>query len=381
MEIINEIIKAFAGFLMEASPFMLLGLFFAGILKAYLPDDIVKKHIGSNKRGGILKASAFGVPIPLCSCGVVPAAAGIRKQGAGKGPVVSFLISTPETGVDSIAITWAMLGPVMAVIRPVGAFFTAVFTGSLVAFFDKESKEKIKEIDLSLTSCGCSSSTCSDNDIKKEILPMADSCGCSSTKEVKDSYFSKFKNGMRFAFIELIDDIAIWFMVGVLFAAGIAVFITPEMVNTVSAKSSVLIMGLMLLISVPLYVCATSSTPIAAAFLMTGISPGAALVFLLAGPATNAASFSVISKLIGKKSAFIYLAGIVISSLIIGFGADYFFVLAGYEIVPSVGAIEEGMTFYVQLVSTIILLLFMAYPIVKKLEERFKDFKLIDSRH
>lgn len=370
MEILNEILKAFAGFLMEASPFMLLGLFFAGLLKAFLPDDIVKKHIGGNTRGGVLKASAFGVPIPLCSCGVVPAAAGIRKQGAGKGPVVSFLVSTPETGVDSIAITWAMLGPVMAVIRPVAAFLTALFTGSLVNIFDRDKKDKEIDIDLLGTSCGCSSVTCSAKPEPIKILPMEkSSCGCEA-HGTEEGYIEKFKKGMKFAFVELTGDIAVWFIIGVVFAAGISVFITPEMVNTVSAKSSLLIMGLMLLISVPLYVCATSSTPIAAAFLMTGISPGAALVFLLAGPATNAASFSVISKIIGKKSAMIYLLGIIISSLIIGLATDYIFSLTGYKIVPVSGEAGEGMGYMVQLVSTIILSAFLIYPILKNVSKR-----------
>ena len=373
MEIIYEIIKSFVWFLMEASFFMLLGLFFAGILKAFLPDDFVRKHIGSGRKGGIFKASAFGVPIPLCSCGVVPAAAGIRKQGAGKGPVVSFLVSTPETGVDSIAITWALLGPVMAVIRPVSAFLTAVFTGSLVNIFDKDENQNIALNQASSAKWECSSGCCAPPENTNLFLPMENDCGCSETQSHDDSNYTRFKKGMRFSFVDLVEDIAGWFIVGVLFAAVIAVFVTPEMVNSVSAKSPLLVMFLMLLISVPLYVCATSSTPIAAAFLMTGISPGAAIVFLLAGPATNAASFSVISSIIGKKSAFIYLAGIIVSSLILGLGTDYIFSVSGYELAPVTGETEEGLGFFVQIVSTVILSVFLIYPFFKKVLSVKKD--------
>lgn len=374
MEFLNQISISFVSFLLEASPFMLLGLFFAGALKAFLPDDLVKKHIGSNTKGGVFKASAFGVPIPLCSCGVVPAAAGIRKQGAGKGPVVSFLVSTPETGVDSIAITWAMLGPVMAVIRPVAAFITAVFTGTLVNFFDNGKDEDLAQLEEIEKSSCCSSGSCCETESKTpqinsindfKMAEPEESCGCChDDSNHGKSLFEKFKSGMNFAFIELTGDIAAWFLGGIVLAAAIAVFVTPEMVHSISAKNPFLIMFFMLLVSVPLYVCATSSTPIAAAFLLTGVSPGAAMVFLLAGPATNAASFSVISKIIGKRSAIIYLFGIVSSSVVIGLATDYFFSLTGYNIVPVVGEFKEGLAYYVEVSSAVIVSLLFGYHIL-----------------
>ena len=379
MEILIKVSVSFVSFLLEASPFMLLGLFFAGILKAFLPDDFVKKHIGSHKKGGIFKASAFGIPIPLCSCGVVPAAAGIRKQGAGKGPVVSFLVSTPETGVDSIAITWAMLGPVMAVIRPVAAFITALFTGILVNLFDKDQKDFTGDEKLEIEGCHCHSCGDSGGSVFLQTHDAHnhghDHCGCSNEGALGKNIFSKFKSGMQFAFIELTGDISAWFLGGVLFAAVIAAFISPEMVHSVSSRSPFLIMFFMMVISVPLYVCATSSTPIAAAFLLTGVSPGAALVFLLAGPATNAASFSVISRIIGKKSAFIYLAGIIISSLVIGLATDYAFSFFGYTPVPSAGEIGEGIGYYLELVSLIVLLAVFIYPLMNKLNNRLHFIK------
>ncbi|PID78360.1 MAG: hypothetical protein CSB21_00575 [Deltaproteobacteria bacterium] len=371
MEIIIKIMTSFGFFLMEASPFMLLGLFFAGLLKAFLPDDFVKKHIGAHKKWGILKASAFGIPLPLCSCGVVPAAAGIRKQGAGKGSVVSFLVSTPETGVDSMAITYALLGPVMAVIRPLASFATALFSGLVVDFFDKPEEERDTDSDDCFLD-KCTDSCCSSNTENEKFFRMAESCDCEINKESKAL---KFKKGMNFAFIELVGDIAGWFLAGILLAAIIAVFVTPEAVNAISSENPLLIMLLMLLVSVPLYVCATSSTPVAAAFLMTGISPGAALVFLLAGPATNAASLSVINSIIGKRATIIYLAGIIIFSMAAGLATDYLFSLTGYKLHVSAGDFEDGISFVVQVISALILGLVFIYPFYKKAEDFFSGKK------
>ncbi|MCB9480426.1 MAG: SO_0444 family Cu/Zn efflux transporter [Desulfobacteraceae bacterium] len=365
MNLAEDILREFIYFLMEASPYMLLGFFVAGLLKAFLPDDFVKKHIGSGKKSGILKASAFGIPIPLCSCGVVPAAAGIRKQGGGKGSVVSFLVSTPETGVDSIAITYAMLGPVMAVIRPVAAFFSALFTGFLVHFFDDKKGSAPGELTIH-SSCGCSSGCCSSTAYEKNHIPVLGNCSDSNhlKNELKsDSLFMKFKRGMKFAFVDLISDISAWFLIGVFFAALIAVFITPEMVEAVTGQSFLFVMVIMLAVSVPLYVCASSSTPVAAAFLMTGVSPGAALIFLLAGPATNAASFSMISKIIGKKSAVIYLFGVIISSVIAGILTDLLYFYTKFQVLANSGEISSEPGFYIKLVSTVILSVLFAFPL------------------
>lgn len=370
MNLIVDIIKEFFYFLMEASPYMLLGFFVAGLLKAFLPDDLVKKHIGSGKKSGILKASAFGIPIPLCSCGVVPAVAGIRKQGGGKGSVVSFLVSTPETGVDSIAITYALLGPVMAVIRPVAAFFSALVTGFLVHFLGNNKDDLTEE---TITQTTCSSGCCSSLDHEKKnsfVLNHPHEIFSLNNKKGPDSLSLKFKKGMKFAFIDLISDISLWFIIGVFFAAIIAVFITPEMVAAVSDKNRFLVMGAMLGVSVPLYVCASSSTPVAAAFLMTGVSPGAALIFLLAGPATNAASFSMVSKIIGKRSAIIYLLGIIVTSVIAGIVTDWIYFNWSFQILPSSVEIISEPGFYIKLISTMILSFLIIYPFIKKIRFR-----------
>lgn len=341
--------------LVEAVPYLILGFFMAGLLKAYIPDNWVAKHLGKSGFWNVIKASLIGIPIPLCSCGVVPTAAGIRKQGASKGATASFLVSTPETGVDSIAITYGLLGPVMMVIRPLSALITAITAGLSVNLFDKSNDMP----DLGETKSCCSSSqgsssaSCYDSGasapIELNIIDPAtlnsDCCGkhveaeaqqdehvhggagcecSSSTTKKSPEIFQKFKKGMHFAFVDLVKDTALWFMIGIALAALISMFLSPEIIETYFGNQY-LSMLLMLAIATPLYVCATSSTPIAAAFLMKGISPGAVLVFLLAGPATNAASIAVINKVIGKKATAIYVANIMVVSIMIGLTVDALF--------------------------------------------------------
>ena len=337
--------------LIEALPYLIFGFFMAGLLKAYIPDNWVAKHLGKDGFWNVIKASLIGIPLPLCSCGVVPTAAGIRKQGASKGATASFLISTPETGVDSIAITYGLLGPVMMVIRPLSAFLTAVTAGISINIFDKSTD--LPDINEQQTSCcssqkGSEKSTCHDSEHLTSVeLIMIDqpaeksdccgtaskvsenntghttgesSCGCAPVPE-NLTILEKFKKGMHFAFVDLVKDTALWFMIGIALAALISMFLSPELIETYFGNQY-LSMALMLIIATPLYVCATSSTPIAAAFLLKGISPGSVLVFLLAGPATNAASIAVINKVIGKKATAIYLANIMIVSVLIGLTVD-----------------------------------------------------------
>ncbi|MCW8859836.1 MAG: SO_0444 family Cu/Zn efflux transporter [Deltaproteobacteria bacterium] len=293
-----------------SAPYMLFGFFVAGLLKAFIPDDFIARHLGKENRSSLVKAALFGVPIPLCSCGVLPAAAGIRKQGASKGATAAFLISTPETGVDSIAVTWALLDPLMAFFRPLSAFLTALLTGQLVRVFDPDSKIK---------------SESSSAQVKVPVINVVSSdcvCGPQSCSPVKKpGIMPRLQEGMRFAFGDLFRDISGWFFFGVGIAGIITVFVSPELVEN-WLGNPIIAMFVMLLVGTPLYVCATASTPIAAALVLKGLNPGAALVFLLVGPATNAAALSVISRILGKKSTVIYLAGIMVSSFLLGFTVD-----------------------------------------------------------
>ncbi len=343
IELIINVLNASWEILLESSVYILFGFFVAGLLKAFLPNDLVSKHLGKGKFSNILKASAIGVPIPLCSCGVVPAAAGIREQGASKGATASFMISTPETGVDSIAITYALLDPVMTVLRPLSAFITAVVTGVLVNVFDKDIKDNFFQ------------------------APEPSSCGgdCScDAEEKKETAMEKFKNGMKFAFGELFEDIGMWFIVGVLIAGLITVFLSPELIENYIGRGF-FSMIVMVLLATPLYVCATSSTPIVAALALKGLSPGAALVFLLAGPATNAASIAVVSKVIGKKATGIYLSAIILCSIGLGVLTNYLYGFTGIDITQWVqsGTHEEHGFFYIAASIVLMVLLFKAVVI------------------
>ena len=310
LKVLIEIVVASWSVLLDAAPWVLFGFFVAGLVKAFVPEKLVATHLGGGF-SSIVKASAIGVPIPLCSCGVIPAAAGLKKQGAGKGAVSSFLVSTPETGIDSIAISYALLDPLMTLLRPVAAFVTAIATGVAVTFTEK-AEPAVEPPSERAPSDGCCT------------------CGCGHKSVEKPGVAQKIRSGLSFAFGELLGDVGGWLLVGVLIAGFISVFVSGQFVERY-LSNDLLTMLVMLAISVPMYVCATSSTPIVAALALKGISPGAALVFLLAGPATNAASLPVISKLLGKKATVAYLAVIVVMSLLFGILANYLYSWLGLD--------------------------------------------------
>ena len=333
MVVLEQILAESWNVLCLSAPYMLSGFFIAGLLKAFIPDDFVAKHLGKEDGSSILKAALFGVPIPLCSCGVLPAAAGLRKQGASKGATTAFLISTPETGVDSIAVTWALLDPLMALLRPLSAFITAMITGQLVRTLDPEVKEVVKK------------------PAPMEMLTMVHdapiSCGCGGSDSAcgeKASLLERFRMGMRFSFGDLFTDISGWFFAGVVIAGFITVFVSPDLLDAYLGNP-IVAMFVMLIVSTPLYICATASTPIAAALVLKGLNPGAALVFLLAGPATNAAALSVITGILGKKSMLLYLIGIMVSSFILGFAVDAVYSMTGLTAGWQAGVEHGGRTF------------------------------------
>ncbi|WP_041273152.1 SO_0444 family Cu/Zn efflux transporter [Desulforapulum autotrophicum] len=330
------------GILVESSGFILLGFVMAGLLKAFVPGDLVARHLGNGDAASVLKAAAFGVPVPLCSCGVLPAAAGLRKQGASKGATSAFLIATPETGVDSIAVTWALLDPVMTVLRPLAAFFTATTTGILVNRLDREglpSELKPMSFDKKFEESVEHSLNSKEDSSQKGMAPfLMDSpscgkgCGCTTIETTKPlGVWQRLANGIRFAFGDLFADIGPWFLGGIILAGLITALLSPEIIQRYLGDG-IFSMVAMLVVAVPLYVCATASTPIVAALALKGLSPGAALVFLLAGPATNAASLTVVTRILGKKATGIYLGAIIVCSLGIGMMANTIYDWIGIDI-------------------------------------------------
>ncbi|MBF0302356.1 MAG: SO_0444 family Cu/Zn efflux transporter [Desulfamplus sp.] len=352
-ETIIKILYASWNVLLESSLFVLSGFFIAGMLKAFIPDNFIQRHLGKGKISSVIKASLFGVPIPLCSCGVIPAAAGLREQGASKGAVCSFMISTPESGVDSIAVTYALLDPFMTIMRPVAAFLTAAVAGIAVNILDDNQAHK-QEIKIY-------------EPANKSISSCSDGCCSGFVKtKIKNGFKDKFRRGMSFAFGELLGDIGPWLLAGIMLAGIITVYITPEFIESYLGDG-IFSMIMMIALATPLYVCATASTPIAAALALKGLSPGAALVFLLAGPATNMATITVVSKLMGRKTTAIYLASIMGCSLIMGMVTNWLYGLLGLDITGWVQSNMNEEHGIISVLAGFILLLLVFRPFIAKI--------------
>ncbi len=305
MSFIGQSLAASWDLLLDSAVYVLFGMLVAGLLKAFLSPQAVARHLGSGRFWPVVKAALLGVPIPLCSCGVLPAAASLRSQGANRGAVTSFLISTPESGVDSIAITYALMDPVMTVARPLAAMTTGVVAGVLENLGGRRGRVEGLKPDLSCPLDGC----CDGVDCDPAVHARHHRPG------------EKLGFGLRYAFGELWADLAGWFLLGILLA-GVITALVPDSFFSQYLGGGITSMLAMLAVGIPLYMCATSSTPIAAALVLKGLSPGAALVFLLAGPATNAASLTVLVRVLGKRATAIYLASIAVCAVLFGLALD-----------------------------------------------------------
>ncbi|UTF51515.1 SO_0444 family Cu/Zn efflux transporter [Desulfomicrobium sp. ZS1] len=354
----NELLQACWDILVDSSFWMLFGFFMAGLLRAFVPSDLVARHLGKNQSGNIFKAALFGVPLPLCSCGVIPAAAGLRRQGAGKGATASFLISTPETGVDSMAVSWALLDPLMTVLRPLSAFLTAMVTGFFIDAADKDDAPEAKALSP-LAPLGAGQGCAS---------------GCCSCQGAAPSLWKRFLDGQRFAFDDLLADIAPWFGLGILLAGIITLYLPDDLGQTLPGGGFTSMLA-MLLVALPMYVCATASTPIAAALAMKGFSPGALLVFLLAGPATNAATMVMVGRLLGKKSAFIYVGSIIAVTLVCAVAADALYLWLGFEVhgwLDNSGAEEGGL---IAVLAALVMLAVLLRSVLQLAARRFRRLR------
>lgn len=293
MESVLNILQAVVGIVNEMSPYLLLGFLLAGIMHAFIPDGWYTRFLSGNTMRSVVNAAIFGVPLPLCSCGVIPTAMSLRREGASKGAVVSFLIATPQTGVDSIFATYSLMGLPFAVVRPIAALFTAIIGGTFVNFSGEETEDTVSTDSSRVYS-------------EQQHLSFADRC----------------LEALKFGFIEMMEDIGKWLVVG-LIVAGLITALVPDEFFAIFKDNTSLSMLLVLAISVPMYICATGSIPIAVALMMKGLTPGAALVMLMAGPACNVASILVINKVLGKKTLLLYLAAIIGGSVLFGFGIDH----------------------------------------------------------
>lgn len=291
----------------EGSLYILIGFVVAGLLAEFVPGDLVARHLGGNDTRSITLAALFGAPIPLCSCGVLPAAAGLRRQGASKPATMSFLISTPETGVDSIALTYGLLGPVMAIVRPIVAVVTGIVAGLLATRIPDES---------GLTDAERSFGQLETQQHEHPDQPCHDTECQDDAAHVPAARGGRTRRVLRYGFVTLLDELAFWMVFGIALTGVIAAALPDDFfVRVVEWDRGIVPMLAMMAAGIPLYLCASASTPVAAALLAKGLSPGAALVFLMTGPATNAATMTVVGQLLGRRRLKIYLGSIAFVSL------------------------------------------------------------------
>lgn len=338
MQYITTYFEALFSLTSEMAPFLLLGFLFAGILKVVVPPDLMSRYLGKSSLSSVINASLLGVPLPLCSCGVLPAGISLYNNGASKGSSVSFLISTPQTGVDSILVTWSMLGLPFAIIRPIVAFFTGIVGGLLTNKIDK----------------------------KNVNLPAKE------TRHPKIKF--SIKTILHYAFVEMVAEIAKWLVIGLLIAALITV-IVPDNFFTEFHLSGISGMLIILIVSIPLYICATSSVPIAAVLLLKGLSPGALLVFLMAGPATNAATITVIGKNLGRKTLIAYLSSLIVGSLFFGLIVDYFLPSQWFTPLSYITGDHkhELLPYWLMLSSTVLLVIMLMYSFINSFIQNRKN--------
>ncbi len=291
MEFINNFFQVFWDLSVEMAPWLLLGLLFSGILHVFLPNQFVYKQLGGKSPWNIFKAVIFGIPLPLCSCGVLPTAVSLHKDGASKATTNAFLISTPQTGIDSIFATYAMMGWPFAVLRPIVALISGVFGGVNTAIFDDTDQWKAHE--------------------NKE------------EKSVETSFQEKVKEVFRYGFIVMMQDIGKYLLIGLVLATLVTLWV-PEDLFRSDLSNFYLQFLVVLLLSLPLYICATGSIPIAVSLLLKGMDPSLVFLFLMAGPATNIASVALLIKALGKKTYGIYLFSIMFSAVFFTLLIHYF---------------------------------------------------------
>jgi len=437
MDLLNNFWQLF----LLSAPWLMLGLLIAGLLNVYLPANFLNRHLGKEGLWTTIKAAFIGAPMPLCSCGVIPAAIGLRRAGASKSATTAFLVSTPETGVDSVSVSYVLLGPFMAIIRPIAAVCSAIAAGVLVGKdHEIHSQHKHQAATADDNSAGCCSSNtaaevkkesscCSSNtaaevkkepscccsntsaEVKKEpsccssntsaeVKKESSCCSSNTAAEVKkepsgfstedsasikadrccksekpslsiESRVAKFKRAIRFSCNKLLEDTMVWLVIGLFFAALVQTYVPESYLS--QWGSGIFAMLVVILISIPMYICATASTPIAAGLLLSGVSPGAVLVFMLAGPATNIATLGVVGKELGKRAVFAYLTGVIGMALLFGFLTDYLVDEFGFVVAPMMGTEHEVLPHWLSLASGIILAILMLRLVFKMALKKFVD--------
>lgn len=319
------------------SPYLLLGFMLAGLMHAFVPGKFYTKYLSCRSFRSVLNAALLGIPLPLCSCGVIPTAMSLRKEGASKGAVVSFLVATPQTGVDSIMATFSLMGLPFTILRPIAALVTAVFGGFIVDRVEAQNEEGYKQTKDGRKEDGC----CCHNHAhvqepschchETRVQEQEHSCHChegrvqgqeENTCPGKKTFFGKMKEALTYAYVDMMADIGKWLTIGLVIAGLLTVYVPAEYFS-IFQGNTLASMVLVLIVAIPMYLCATGSIPIAVALMMKGLTPGAALVMLMAGPACNFASILVIQKNMGTRTMVVYLLSIITGAILFGCLVDW----------------------------------------------------------
>lgn len=271
------------------APFLLLGFLVAGWLSVFIDPAWLERHLGGRGFGSTAKAAMLGVPLPLCSCGVLPVGASLRQHGASRAATTAFLLSTPQTGVDSILVTWTMLGPFFAVFRPLAALLTGLLGGAAVQLLVPDPRPPRQPA-------------------------VADGDARARGPQRPRGLLPKILAAGRYGLVSLPRDIGRALLLGLILAGLLGALVPPDFLEGYLGHGVVAIL-VMVAIGIPLYVCATASVPLAAGFIGMGASPGAALAFLIAGPATNAAALTTLTRVLGRRTTVIFLVTVAVSAV------------------------------------------------------------------
>ena len=388
----------------EMSPYLLLGFLLAGLMHAFIPGRYYTRYLSKPTLGSVINAAIFGIPLPLCSCGVIPTAMSLRKEGASRGAVTSFLIATPQTGIDSIIATFSLMGVPFAIIRPIAALITAVLGGWMVNTFvslrDRRAHREmaegtiVKTEEMETCTCHChenkAESCCPEGDgdghhhhhhhsgehhqhsshhrhSSHHHHSSSASCHCHDRK-TPNTIGGKIVEALRYAFLDMMSDIGKWLVIGLVVAGLITIYV-PDEVFTIFKDNTMASMILVLIISIPMYLCATGSIPIAVVLMLKGLTPGAALVLLMAGPACNMASILVIRKGLGFRTLVIYILSIVIGAVFFGCLIDWLQYSGMIDFTSRVSQtmeIKEGGAGIIKWTSTIVLTLLLLFNLIFK---------------
>ena len=395
------LIENFVALFLESAPWLLLGLFLAALLKVFVPMAWMNRQLGGHGFKTTIKAALLGAPLPLCSCGVIPAAIGLRRAGASKAATTSFLVSTPETGIDSVSVSYVLLGPFMACVRPISAIISAIIAGLLVGRDEVDASAAFHSSNTNQhpEQKGCCMSTKKNTDPQntrallkpQEPTQAIKHCCSSGTNNQKITHKEDKKNistsndiasnlkeksvlyrigwGIRYASTDLVKDTTLWLLIGLFFAALITTYVPGDFL----AKwgDGIFAMLVMVIVSVPMYICATASTPIAAGLLLAGVSPGAVLVFMLAGPATNIATLGVVRKELGQRALWSYLGGVLGGAFLSGITVNYLVETFHFKVMPQIGPEHTLLPDWLVVTSGILLSALMLNALITNLAQKW----------